>query len=96
MNDSEIEPLIKKTLKNATGTLIFVFFVCFLSFIADVVAGAENRTYWFQRSGAVAVVLVACIEYWLLPITNSVRPSISSYVADDRWSGKYGKWYDSS
>lgn len=94
MIDSEIEPLIKKTLKNATGALIFVFLVCLVSFIADIVAGAENRNYWFQRSGAIAVVLVACIEYWLIQIANSVRPSISSYVADNQWSGKYGKWYD--
>lgn len=94
MNDSEIEPLIQKTLRNATGALIFVFLVCLVSFIADIVAGVEDRTYWFQRSGAIAVVLVACIEYWLLPIANSVRPSISSYVADDLWSDKYGKWYD--
>ena len=90
MNDDELECLIRKTLKNATIVLGFSLILCVISLIADIYSANNDRIFWFQRSGAIAVLFAAAVEYWFSSIRHDINPPSSSYVADERWRNEYG------
>jgi len=93
IHDNEIELFIKNTLLKSTVALTLVTIICTVSLVYDVKITRADSYYWFQRSGSIAVLLSACVEFWLSGISNAVKPSISSYMSDNRWTQKYGMWY---
>ena len=90
MTEAELEEKIKKTLHDSVVVLIVAGFIALVSLICDFSGSCGSNMYSFQRSGAVAVLLAAGVEYWLSQISAEINPPTSSYVAETKWKEKYG------
>ena len=66
MNKDELDEKIRKALRNSSITLVAAAVVSLVSLMIDFKDTTGSPGCWFQRSGAIAVLLAAGVEYWLL------------------------------
>lgn len=59
----------------------------------DLTSNPEEPLYWFQRSGALAVIFSAWSEFKLLSIHGDINPSGVSYSLNTEIKDEYGAQY---
>lgn len=94
MTDKEIDQGIRKTIRNSIIVLIGTFIFVVVCLYIDFISASEDRYYWFQRSGSVAVLLSAGVEFWLSKHNADINPAPSSYAAEEKWNKKYGSKFN--
>ena len=90
---AEEEAKIKKELWWSVPLLILLLIVPFLSFSNILNYSGDSNQVWFQRSGAVMVILAVWIEIKLFAINGDVFPSGLITEQEDRLSKKYQSKY---
>ena len=94
MTDDEIDEKIRKTLSSSVPILWISFGIVVASLITNLfMLQDKDPYYWFQRSGALMVLLSAWVEYKLSQISGDINQPPSGYSAEIKYAEKYGDRY---